>query len=130
MPTDALLADEEALASTMGLHGGDRLWSAVPFSHSYGFTTLALSAIVRGLTLVVPGDLEPFSSLGAARKLGVTVFPTVPAYIQALLRLPDRLNLARKHSTSDCCRCALASRNGVAFSAGAQTGSSHVLRFQ
>ena len=88
MPTDALLADEDALASTMGLHDGDRLWSAVPFSHWYGFTTLALSAMVRGLTLVVPADLEPFSSLGAARKLGVTVFPTVPAYVQALLRLP------------------------------------------
>ena len=47
-----------------------------------------LSSLVRGLTLVVPGDREPFGSLAAVRKLGATVFPTVPAYIQALLKLP------------------------------------------
>ena len=34
----------------MGFRAGDRLLAAVPFSHSYGFTTLALSALVRGLT--------------------------------------------------------------------------------
>ncbi len=88
MPTDALLADEEALTATMGLRADDRLWSTVPFSHSYGFTTLALSSLVRGLTLVVPPDQEPFAALAAAGTLGATVFPTVPAYIQALLRLP------------------------------------------
>jgi len=88
MPTDALLADEEALTATMGLRAGDRIWSAVPLSHSYGFTTLALSSMVRGLALVVPPDQEPFAALAAAGKLGATVFPTVPAYIQALLRLP------------------------------------------
>ena len=88
MLTDALLADEDALARTMGLQADDRVWSAVPFSHSYGFTTLVLSSLVRGLTLVVPEDRELFGSLAAARKLGATVFPTVPAYIQALLKLP------------------------------------------
>ena len=39
----------------------DRLLAAIPLSHSYGFTTLALSALVRGLTLVVPADRGPFS---------------------------------------------------------------------
>ncbi len=48
------LADESALAETMGFRAGDRLLAAVPFSHSYGFTTLALSALVRGLTVIVP----------------------------------------------------------------------------
>lgn len=88
MRPDALLTDEEALTRTMGLCDDDRVWSAIPFSHSYGFTTLVLSALVRGVTLVVPGDPEPFGSLAAARKLGATVFPTAPAYIQALLKLP------------------------------------------
>jgi long-chain acyl-CoA synthetase len=59
----------------------------LPLSHSYGFTTLALSALVRGLTLVLPSDDGPFAALAAARALGATVFPTVPAYIQALLKM-------------------------------------------
>lgn len=83
-----LLADEEALNRTMGLRDDDRLWATMPFSHSYGFTTLALSALVRGLTLLIPADRgRPFSSLAAARDLGATVYPTVPAFIQPLLRL-------------------------------------------
>ena len=88
MRVEHLLTDEEALHRTMGLRGDDRLLASVPLSHSYGFTTLALSALVRGLTLVIPADQgRPFASLAAARDFGVTVFPTVPAYIQALLRL-------------------------------------------
>ncbi len=87
MCADHVLADEAALAHTMGLRATDRLLAAIPLSHSYGFTTLALSALVRGLTLVMPADRGPFSSLAAARALRATVFPTIPAYIQALLKL-------------------------------------------
>jgi long-chain acyl-CoA synthetase len=87
MRTEHLLADEAALTRTMGLRDDDRLLGAVSLSHSYGFTTLALSALVRGLTLVIPADRGPFSSLAAARDLSATVFPTVPAYIEALLKL-------------------------------------------
>jgi long-chain acyl-CoA synthetase len=87
MTAEALLADEDALTRTMGLREDDRLYAAVPLAHSYGFTTLALTALIRGATLVVPADRDPFASLGAARTLGATVFPTVPAYIQALLKL-------------------------------------------
>ena len=88
MRTEHLLTDEAALNHTMGLCSDDRLWASVPLSHSYGFTTLALSALVRGLTLVIPADRRrPFASLAAARDLGVTVFATVPAYIQALLKV-------------------------------------------
>lgn len=91
--TEQLLADEDALARTMGFREDDRLWCAVPLSHSYGFTTLALSTLVRGLMLAVPPDRDPFAALAAARQVGATVFPTVPAYIQALLKLsaPPRL---------------------------------------
>ena len=84
---DHLLADEAALRKAMGLTDEDRLLGAIPLSHSYGFTTLVLSALVRGSTLVIPAERGPFSSLAAARELGATVFPTVPAYIQALLNL-------------------------------------------
>ena len=71
----------------MGLRGSDRLLTAIPLSHSYGFTSLALTALVRGLPLVLPADRGPLAPLVAAEKLGATVFPTVPAYLQALLRM-------------------------------------------
>ncbi len=87
MSADTLLADEAALAVTMGLRDGDRLLAAIPLSHSYGFTTLALSALVRGLTLVLPADRGPLAPLAAADALGATVFPTVPAYLQAVLQM-------------------------------------------
>ena len=87
MRSETLLADEAALAVTMGFRDDDRLLSAIPLSHSYGFTTLALSALVRGLTLVLPADNGPFGALTAAAELGATVFPTVPAYIRGVLKM-------------------------------------------
>lgn len=86
MRAEQLIADESALFGTMGLRVDDRLLGAVPFSHSYGFTTLALSALIRGLTVVIPADRSPFAPLAAARDCSATVFPTVPAYIQTLLK--------------------------------------------
>ena len=86
---DALLADESALASTMSLTGEDRLLAMIPMSHSYGFTTLALSSLVRGLTLILPGDHGPLAPLSAAREFEATMVPTVPAYLQAVLRLSN-----------------------------------------
>ncbi|HVR42764.1 MAG TPA: AMP-binding protein [Thermoanaerobaculia bacterium] len=99
MRADHLLADEAALSLTMGLRGDDRLLAAIPMSHSYGLVTLALSAIVRGLTLVLPEDSGPLAALDAARKLGASVFPTGPAYLKALLKMsqppawPDGIRL-------------------------------------
>jgi len=87
MRAETLLVDEAALAQTMGFCDDDRLLAAIPMSHSYGFTTLALSALVRGLTLVLPADPSPFAPLSAALQLGATVFPTVPAWLQGLLRM-------------------------------------------
>jgi long-chain acyl-CoA synthetase len=88
-PTTSLLADDAALVSTMGIRDGDRLLSAVPFSHSYGLSSLAVPALVRGIPLVLPGAIGPFEPLSAARAAHATVFPTVPAYLAGLLRVQD-----------------------------------------
>ncbi len=99
MTSDALLADERALAATMGLRGDDRLVASLPWSHSYGFTTLVMSSLVRGLTLLIPGSDDPLAPLVDGAALGATVMPTVPAYVQALVqmscppRLPDTVRL-------------------------------------
>jgi long-chain acyl-CoA synthetase len=86
-PASALLADDAALTASMGLSPADRLLAFIPLSHSYGLSSLVLPALLRGTVLVVPEEgslLEPFS---AAARAGATFFPTVPAYVQALLRL-------------------------------------------
>lgn len=82
-----LISDEHSLAKTMGIRGDDRLLCTLPLSHSYGFTTFALTALVRGVSLVLPADQGPFAPLDAAQVLGATVFPTVPMYLQSLLRM-------------------------------------------
>lgn len=84
---DALLADDAALASSMGLRESDRILAAIPMSHSYGFASIVLPALVRGSAIVVPEAEGPLSALQAAAALEATVFPTVPAYLQALLKM-------------------------------------------
>jgi long-chain acyl-CoA synthetase len=84
---EAVLADDEQLATSMGLLAEDRLLAAVPFSHSYGFSSLVLPALVRGSTLLVADDRSPLAPLAVARELCATFFPTVPAWIAALVRL-------------------------------------------
>ncbi|MBV8201342.1 MAG: long-chain fatty acid--CoA ligase [Acidobacteria bacterium] len=98
-PVGALLADDEALQRTMGLRGDDRLVAAIPMSHSYGLSSLVMPALVRGMPLVMPEDSGLFGPFVAAERAGATVLPTVPPYLDALLRLsqapgrPRRLRL-------------------------------------
>jgi long-chain acyl-CoA synthetase len=84
-PAEALLADDAALSATMEITRDDRLLTAIPMSHSYGLSSLALPALVRGTLLVLPEGSDPFAPFAAAERAGATVFPTVPAYLQALL---------------------------------------------
>ena len=84
---EAMLADEEALARTMGIVESDRIVAAVPLSHSYGFASVALPALVRGTALVLPDESGPLSPIAAAREVEATVFPTAPAYLGALLKM-------------------------------------------
>jgi long-chain acyl-CoA synthetase len=86
-PSAALVADDAALSGSMGFLPEDRLLAAIPMSHSYGLSSLVLPALMRGTPLVLPeehGLLAPFTAAEAA---GATVFPTVPAYLEALLGL-------------------------------------------
>lgn len=85
--TESLLADERQLFSTMSLRTEDRLLAAIPFSHSYGLSSLVTPALLRGMTLILPDSDDPFAPLQAAVAASATVFPTVPAYLGALSRL-------------------------------------------
>ena len=85
-PAEALLADDAALTATMGIGPGDSLLAAIPFSHSYGLSSLVLPALVRGTPLVLPAESGLFGPFAAAERLGATIFPTAPAYLDALVR--------------------------------------------
>ena len=83
----ALVADDEQLTRAMGLGAGERMVAAVPLSHSYGFASLALPALLRGTLLAVPAERSPLAPLAVAAALEATFLPTVPAFLAALVRL-------------------------------------------
>lgn len=85
----ALLADDAALRRAMGIGRDDRLLAVVPFSHSYGLSSLVLPAITSGVTLVLPSSDHPLAPLRAATRHAATVLPTAPAWIAAILRLSE-----------------------------------------
>lgn len=88
-PAEALVADDDALARTMGIRQDDRLLATIPMSHSYGLSSLAMPALMRGNLLILPDEARVFDPLAAAAQTGATVFPTVPAVLDALLRLTE-----------------------------------------
>jgi long-chain acyl-CoA synthetase len=87
--SEALAADDEALCRAMELTSQERLLAAIPLSHSYGLSVLCLPALRRGTPLVFPGNPLADELLGVAQLTGATGFPTVPAYLVALLALRD-----------------------------------------
>ena len=88
-PSEALMADDAALTATMGLTGEDRLLTTIPLSHSYGLSSLAVPALVRGTVLALPGERGVYDPFVTAGRTGATFFPTVPAYLDALVRMSD-----------------------------------------
>lgn len=83
----ALVADEAQLAASMGLTADDRHVGAIPFSHSYGFSSVVLPALLRGALVIVPDERSVMAPLAAARDLEATFFPAVPAWLSAWVRL-------------------------------------------
>ena len=85
-PSEALIADDLQLGRSMGLTVSDAFVATVPMTHSYGLSSLAMPALLRGQVLVLPEGDSPVEPLAAAEACGATIFPTVPAYLDALLR--------------------------------------------
>lgn len=85
----ALARDDDALARTMGLMDRERILAAIPMSHAYGFSSVFLPALRRPSVLVVPSGDGPFAVMDAVARGGATFLPTVPAYVQAVLKMAD-----------------------------------------
>lgn len=88
-PAESLIADDGNLTATMGIRRDDRLLTTIPLSHSYGLSSLVMPALLRGTPLVLPDAGTLFDPFEAVERAGATVFPTVPAYLDALLRLSE-----------------------------------------
>jgi acyl-CoA synthetase (AMP-forming)/AMP-acid ligase II len=87
--SEALMADDAALTATMGLSREDRLLTTIPLSHSYGLSSLAVPALVRGTVLALPEEAGVYDPFVTAERTGATFFPTVPAYLDVLVRMSD-----------------------------------------
>jgi long-chain acyl-CoA synthetase len=87
-PEAALLADEDALARTMGTRDDERILGGIPYSHSYGLVSAALPVLLRDAVAVVPDAGDPLGALRALLRHEVTFLPTVPAWLRGLLRSP------------------------------------------
>jgi long-chain acyl-CoA synthetase len=88
-PSEALMADDAALTASMGLRSTDRFLATIPLSHSYGLSSLAVPALVRGTLLVTPEEGSVYDPFVTAACLGATFYPAVPAYLDALVRMSD-----------------------------------------
>lgn len=86
-PSAALVADDAALAATMGLAEDERILAAIPLSHSYGLSSVAMPALMRRTALIVPEAKCPFDPMRLAREEEATFLPTVPAYLRTLVRM-------------------------------------------
>jgi long-chain acyl-CoA synthetase len=94
-PMSALIADDRALCRSMSLNPDDVFVAMVPFSHSYGFSSLVLPALHRGSPLALPGTGGPFAPLEVAEQLGATVLPSIPNYLGGLARAAVASHLPR-----------------------------------
>jgi long-chain acyl-CoA synthetase len=83
---EALVADDRQLATTMRLHPDERILAAVPLSHSYGFSSVVLPALLRGSPILVPDLRRPWGALTTAHRLAATFVPAVPALLDAVAR--------------------------------------------
>jgi long-chain acyl-CoA synthetase len=78
-PAEALIADDANLTATMGIRPDDRLLTTIPLSHSYGLSSLAMPALLRGTPLVLPEAGSLWNPFEAVERSGATVFPTCSA---------------------------------------------------
>lgn len=115
-PSAALVADDAALTSTMGLADNERILAAIPMSHSYGLSSVVMPALMRDAVLVLSEEANPFAPLVVARDKKVTFLPTAPAYLQAIVKMSNPPPLP------DCLR--------LVISAGAPLKSCTATRFQ
>jgi acyl-CoA synthetase (AMP-forming)/AMP-acid ligase II len=90
-----LLADCENICDTMKITEDDLNFGAIPFSHSYGFSSLITPLICRGVPLVASEDRMPRAILANLAGTGATVFPGMPVFYQSFAEMENLPELPR-----------------------------------
>lgn len=89
-PHQGLLGPSLASALNQGLSNADRLCVSVPMSHMFGCICVALTGMLAGATLVIPGSaLSPGAILNAVGRERCTALYGPPTLFLALMDLPE-----------------------------------------
>ena len=83
-----LLADGRHVCATMGIKPTDINLALIPLGHSYGLGNLVMPLIQQGTPVICAAAFMPRQILQFIERYRVTVFPTVPAVLRALVQLP------------------------------------------
>lgn len=74
-----LLAEYNALASTIALTDRDRILCTVPLYHAHGFGNCLFAALYSGGTLMIAqGEFNPRETTRLIAEQGITIYPAVP----------------------------------------------------
>lgn len=87
--SEQLLADCIQICDTMGIGADDLNFGVIPLSHSYGFSNLVTSLLVRGVPMVLSRDRMPRAVLDDLARTGATVFPGMPVFYQAFCEMEN-----------------------------------------
>ena len=84
-----LLKDGAQILSTMGIRSTDRQLGLIPLGHSYGMGSLVMPLILQGTTIALASEFVPVEIPRWIQRHQLTVFPTVPTVLQALVASPS-----------------------------------------
>ena len=90
-----LSADCDSICDTMSITRNDLQFGGVPFSHSYGLSSLILPLLCRAVPMVACEDRMPRSILSDLALTGATVFPGMPIFYQAFAEMENLPPLPR-----------------------------------
>lgn len=79
-----LLADGRQVCAAMGIGPTDRNLAIIPFGHSYGLGNLVLPLLLQGTALACVSVPLPHAIAADIARTRPTIFPAVPALLQAL----------------------------------------------
>ncbi|MFV0337967.1 MAG: class I adenylate-forming enzyme family protein [Chthoniobacterales bacterium] len=88
MSAQQLFADGQNIIQGMGISPDDIQYGLIPWSHSYGFSSLLAPLFIQGTPLVCTHDAIPRAIWNGIKKTSSSIFPGVPAHFHALATLP------------------------------------------
>jgi acyl-CoA synthetase (AMP-forming)/AMP-acid ligase II len=80
----------DVYSDAVGLRAGDRYLVVNPFFHTFGYKAGAISAIMRGATIIPHAVFEVVPVMRKIEQERVTVLPGPPTVLQSILDAPER----------------------------------------